>query len=116
MRSHEHRRPVGPAGCLDEATLLERGEGVDVLFEHGVDEFDHARAAGPRRDDIGLLLDGWQRIRDGDGKSGGLDEGVIVFRVADSHDIVMGETKVIERDLKAARLVHRAAGSSPPLC
>jgi hypothetical protein len=77
----------------------------EIVCEHFVDELGDAGPVIRERHDVGLLLDGRQRVRDGHGALADVEEGVIVFGVADGHRVVPREVELGERCAQPARLV-----------
>src|SRR5690606_32988573 len=57
------------------------------------------------RDEIRLVLDGRQRVRDGRGELAEPQERVVILGVADADDVVRRDREALERSLEAGRLV-----------
>ena len=66
-----------------------RGEDVgEVGGDHPVGELDHALAARLAENDVDLGLERGDGVGDGDAAAAGLDEGVVVLRIADPDDVL----------------------------
>ena len=100
-----HRPAVERPSDLDSATFEGRAERIRVVFQQQADELGDAGAARALGHQVRLVLDGGKSVGDGDGVAASLQEGVIVFRVADRHDVVGGQAEIAERGFQPARLV-----------
>jgi hypothetical protein len=97
MGSNNDRATIGIDADLNTVMDLGRVESVDVVFKHRFDQFRDACAARSFGDQIGFILDRGQSICDRDGISACLQERVVVFGVADRHNVVRGEAQVLKR-------------------
>ena len=105
MGSNNDRAAIDVYADLDAVVGLLQVKGVDVVFEHRIDQFRHARATRALGDEVGFILDRGQGICDSNGISACLQERVVVFGVADRHHVVRGEAKILARRFQAAGLV-----------
>ena len=71
-----------------------------IVIQDHADQLDHARAVIRSRGQVRGLLERGQRVGDGHRKSAPLEERVIVFRVSDSHHVVLGDAKAFQRHLE----------------
>jgi hypothetical protein len=97
MGSNDDGMTIGVDTDLDAVVGFARVKNVDVILEHRLDQFRDACAPRGFGDEIGFVLNRRQGIGDRNGVSACLQEGMVVFGIADRNDIVRGEAQVLER-------------------
>src|ERR1019366_8450772 len=86
----------------------------EVVDDHAVDELRDALASLAVRDEVGLILEGIERVRDRDTQPARAKEGVVVLGVADPDQVREGQRELHGRASHAASLVEVGGKAKVP--